>query len=111
MIFYNVVLNMKFTKGKVMNFVTGDFDVVGTCLQGHINTSYDRLVETFGQPTIYEGDETDGKVQAEWTIKFNDGTLATLYDWKTGVSPESVTEWNIGGHSQAAVMNVIDEVI
>jgi hypothetical protein len=111
MIFYNVFMNMKFRKGKVMNFVTGDFNAVGTCLQGHINTSYDRLVETFGEPTIYEGNETDGKVQAEWTIKFTDGILATVYDWKTDVTPESVTEWNIGGHSDAAVYNVIDAVL
>jgi hypothetical protein len=109
MIFYNVFMNMKFRKGKVMNFVTGDFDVVGTCLQGTVNTSYNRLVETFGEPTGFASD--DGKVQAEWAIKFNDGTLATVYDWKEDKSMYDVREWHIGGHSQAAVMNVIDEVI
>lgn len=52
MIFYNVVLNMKFKKGKVMNFVTGYHDVVGTCYQGKIEASYDTLCEVFGEPQV-----------------------------------------------------------
>tara|TARA_X000001316_G_C895171_1_gene15432 strand:- start:200 stop:511 length:312 start_codon:yes stop_codon:yes gene_type:complete len=92
-----------------MNYVTGDFDICGTSLQGTINTSYDRLVELFGQPLQLE--EGDGKVQVEWAVKFNDGTLATIYDWKEDKTASAVTEWHIGGFSQAAVFNVIDEVI
>lgn len=111
-LYWHVIYNMRYKKGKLMNYVTGNFDIVGTCLQGHIDTSYDRLVETFGEPVRFTPEQTDGKVQVEWTIKFNDGTLATIYDWKVeGQTPESVTTWNIGGHSQAAVMNVVDEVI
>lgn len=92
-----------------MNYVTGNYDVTGTCLQGTINTSYDRLVELFGQPIQME--ETDGKVQVEWAIKFTDGTLATIYDWKEEKRASSVTEWHVGGHTQHALYNVIDEVI
>ena len=91
-----------------MNYVTGNFDIAGTCLQGTINTSYDRLVELFGQPTQVEA---DGKVQVEWAMKFTDGTLATIYDWKENQVPEGVTEWHVGGHTQHALYNVIDEVI
>ena len=91
-----------------MNYVTGNFDIAGTCLQGTINTSYDRLVELFGQPTQVEA---DGKVQVEWALKFTDGTLATIYDWKENQVPEGVTEWHVGGHTQHALYNVIDEVI
>jgi hypothetical protein len=91
-----------------MNYVTGNYDVTGTCLQGKINTSYDRLVELFGKPTQLEA---DGKVQVEWVMKFTDGTLATIYDWKENQIPEGVTEWHVGGHTQHALYNVIDEVI
>ena len=92
-----------------MNFVTGNFDVCGTCLQGTINTSYDRLVELFGEPT--RGESGDGKVQVEWAVKFNDGTLATIYDWKEDKTASAVTEWHVGGYTQHALYNVIDEVI
>ena len=95
-------------KGYIMsNFVTGYHDVVGTCYQGKIDTSYHRLVETFGLPEYFEDDD---KVQVQWAIKFNDGTLATIYDWKDVKRASEVTEWHIGGHSQAAVVNVIDEI-
>ena len=108
-LYWHVIHNMRYKKGKLMNFVTGDFDVVGTCLQGTIKTSYNRLVETFGEPIRFAGENE--KVQAEWAIKFTDGTLATIYDWKEDKSIYEVREWHIGGHSEAAVMNVVDEVI
>jgi len=92
-----------------MNYVTGNYDVTGTCLQGTINTSYDRLVKLFGEPTKF--DDGDGKIQVEWMMKFTDGTLATIYDWKEIDEPEGVTEWHIGGYTQHALFNVIDEVI
>ena len=92
-----------------MNYVTGNYDIAGTCLQGTINTSYDRLVELFGQPIQME--ETDGKVQVEWAIKFTDETLATIYDWKEDKTASAVTEWHVGGYTQHALYNVIDEVI
>jgi len=91
-----------------MNYVTGDFDICGTSLQGTINTSYDRLVSLFGEPITRFGDD---KVQVEWAVKFDDGTLATIYDSKEDENPSRVTEWHIGGFSKAAVYNVIDEVI
>ena len=90
-----------------MNYVTGNFDVCGTYLQGTVNTSYDRLVNLFGEPIT----RSDDKFQVEWAVKFDDGTLATIYDWKEDTNPSDVTEWHIGGFSQAAVYNVIDEVI
>lgn len=73
-----------------MNYVTGNYNVTGTCLQGTINTSYDRLVDLFGEPTQLEA---DGKVQVEWAVKFTDGTLATIYDWKEEKTVSAVTEW------------------
>lgn len=84
-------------------------DVVGTCLQGYIHTSFDRLVETFGEPTIT--DSGDGKTRVEWRLKFSDGTIATIYDWKEHQPLEAVSEWHIGGESHQAVNNVIGSIV
>jgi hypothetical protein len=71
----------------------------GTCLQGCIETTYDELVNVFGEPTELEGD----KVTVEWTILFSDGTVASIYDWKLSETPMGVYKWHIGGMSQRAV--------
>ena len=76
----------------------------GTCLQGYIETTYDELVNVFGKPTTLEGD----KVTVEWTIKFSDGTIATIYDWKQPETPMEYYPWHIGGHTQRAVDYVND---
>ena len=80
-------------------------------LQGEIRTNYETLVACFGQPQ-----EGDGyKVQAEWSLKFEDGTYATIYDWKMGddyngpgcgIPAEAVNEWHIGGSQAQAVARV-----
>jgi hypothetical protein len=84
-----------------------------TCLQGYIVASYDRLVELFGEPT-----EGDGyKVDAEWLVEFEDGTVATIYNWKNGINycgfdegypVEVITDWHVGGHAFQAVRLVDD---
>ena len=70
-------------------------NVDGTSLQGYIEANYWDLVDTFGEPE--QGDQY--KTQAEWCLKFADGTLATIYDWKQSCKPQDVTKWNIGGFS------------
>jgi hypothetical protein len=72
-------------------------------LQGYIRITYAELCEIFG-PENCDGDGY--KVQAEWNIKFEDGTYATIYDWKEDVSKEQVTDWHIGGRSQQSVWAV-----
>ena len=76
----------------------------GTFLQGHIETTRAELTRVFGEPTHYE--EGD-KVTLEWGILFEDGTIATIYDWKryelgTPTDPE-VLQWHIGGLTARAV--------
>jgi hypothetical protein len=79
----------------------------GTHLQGVIQANFDQLVKTLGNPLRHQGD----KVQAEWAIEFNDGHVATLYDWKEyDTKPERVTEWHIGGRSPEVVQRVINIV-
>lgn len=85
-----------------------------TCLQGYIEESYDRLVELFGEPT-----EGDGyKVDAEWLVEFEDGTVATIYNWKNGRNycghegdpVEVITAWHVGGHSRQVLL-LVDDVL
>ena len=70
----------------------------GTCLQGYIETTYDELVSVFGEPTTLEGD----KVNVQWIIKSEFGTVATIYDWKLSETPMGVYDWHIGGFNQRA---------
>lgn len=86
-----------------MNFGTGTWvDVNMTSLCGYVETSYDRIVEVFGEPT-YLG-SGDDKVDFEWNIKFDDGVVATIYNWKDydggyfAMSSESYN-WHIGGNA------------
>jgi hypothetical protein len=76
----------------------------GTFLQGHIETTRAELTRIFGEPTQYE--EGD-KVTLEWGILFEDGTIATIYDWKRyelGTPTDSeLLHWHIGGLTARAV--------
>ena len=86
-----------------MNFTTHNTNprikTNGTCLQGQIKASYGDLKKKFGQPT--NGDEY--KTKAEWEIEFEDGTVATIYDWKDSTPLSKITDWHIGGDDQKAV--------
>ena len=86
----------------------------GTCLQGYINTSYRDLVECFGEPHC----DGDGyKVDAEWMLRFEDGTVATIYNWKDGknycgedgLAVEDITEWHIGGYRGTDAQGRVEE--
>jgi len=76
-----------------------------SALVGYVTTDFDTLVERFGEPLHESG---DGKVTAEWIIKFADGKVATIYDWKTGETPLDTYEWHIGGKNSAVVKRVAD---
>lgn len=91
-----------------------DFRLIsGTCMQGEMIISYDSLVHLFGTPL--PGD--DYKTQAEWVIQFEDGTVATIYDWKVGacyvgddegIQAEDVLNWHIGGKDRHAYNLVVE---
>ena len=104
---------MKFTKATEAN---------GTHLQGNVGATYQELVEVFGEPIRYDSDGTthmNNKTDAEWRINFEDGTVATIYNYKNGLNylgaeGKRVTEmsmWNGGGHSERAVFLVNEELI
>lgn len=99
----------------LMKFVTHNqskINVSGTHLQGHIDIEYSVLKKIFGKPQSDEGYKTD----AEWYIQFEDGTVATIYNWKNGknylgregTAKTKITHWNVGGNSKEVVEKIQD---
>ena len=85
-----------------MKFTQTDWtEANGTHLQGYIRAYYHELVEVFGAP---EGG--GDKTTVEWALKFEDGTVATIYDWKEYETPMGSYDWHIGGKSKQAVRAV-----
>jgi hypothetical protein len=77
---------------------TNDANGHMTSLQGYIRAYYHELVEVFGLPLV-GGDKTT----VEWCLEFEDGTVATIYDWKEYETPMGRYDWHIGGKSKQAV--------
>jgi len=83
-------------------------EISGSFLQGYtVPTTRRQISAVFGNPIEYEAGE---KVSIEWGILFEDGTLATIYDWKRYElgTPDLDEEmiYNIGGLSAQAVARV-----
>jgi hypothetical protein len=65
--------------------------------QGELSASYDKIVSVFGQPYVIP-DEDQDKSQVEWVIKWEDGTVSTIYDWAWGETEvNDIPIWSIGG--------------
>ena len=90
-----------------------------TCLQGYIKTTYEKLVESFGDPDYIMSDFLDdecavGKVTCEWRLKFADGTVASIYDnidYKEKSTPLEEYNWHIGGFNKYAVKRVEETLL
>jgi hypothetical protein len=77
----------------------------GTCLQGYVKTSYNRLVEVFGEPH-YES-SPDDKVTVEWCFELA-GRVFTIYDYKDpSAKSDAIEEFHVGGNSREAVDAVL----
>ena len=74
--------------------------------KGSVKTTYDRLVQVFGEPHLRDGDKTT----VEWVVEFDDGTVATIYDWKLSETPTYEYNWHVGGFNNSAVDLVQQEV-
>jgi hypothetical protein len=94
-----------------LNFENGNFDVeiVGSHGQGTIDATYAELEHCFGKP---KGIHDDHKCDVEWNIKFADGTIACIYNWKNGLNYCGVekglrlgqmTSFSVGGFNENAV--------
>ena len=81
-------------------FETGNFNAGGTHRVGELDGIYKKDIEkVFGPPTWDQG-SGDNKIQVEWVIKFPDGTIGTIYDYKQyDVDPDDVDYWSIGGRT------------
>ena len=74
----------------------------GTCLQGYVDVSYNRLVEVFGEPHYRMGD----KSTVEWSFE-HEGVAFTLYDYKWQSAQSDLVEgFHVGGTSPVAVDTV-----
>lgn len=107
---------MKFNKGQ-------STDANGTYLLGTVETTYQKLVELFGTPSPGgDGYKTD----AEWIIRFEDGKIATIYNYKSGrnylgddgTPTEEITDWHVGGihdnpetHDGNSIVERIEELL
>ena len=91
-----------------------EIECCGSSLMGEIDCKYTDILLSFG----LTGDTDGNKVDAEWTILFNDGVIATLYNWKDGKNyngslgfdVEDIYDWHIGGFKKESV-DKITEVI
>lgn len=84
-------------------------NVNGTSLKGTIDASFNELVETFGQPCLLEPPNPYEKVTTEWKLKFENGVVATIYDWKNYgyVAPrDKKVTWHVGGFNSEALTQV-----
>ena len=87
---------------------TNDANVNMTSYKGSLTTPYGQLIQVFGEPDHGPNDLDLDKITCEWMLKFEDGTIATIYDWKTGRTPMGQYEWHIGGHSSDAVDRILE---
>jgi len=71
-----------------------------TFFQGIIATDTNALYKAFGFPQVY----LEGKTKFEWILKFFDGTIATIYDYKDDVA------WHVGGFDENA-LKLVKEVL
>jgi len=89
-----------------MKFVNDtEVDVIGTSLVGEIITTRAKIEEVFGKPTFDEV-SFDEKSYTQWFLEFEDGTVATIYDWKRyeegKVGRHELYDWHIGGKTAQA---------
>jgi hypothetical protein len=92
---------MKFTTNANMNFSSS---------KGEFPITYAELVEIFGRPKHGPNADLD-KTTCEWALEFEDGTRASIYDWKTPSTPMGEYEWHIGGFDAEAYTHVVDAII
>jgi len=95
-----------------VELIDNEVSVGGTSLVGYIKTTYDEIVEVFGEPRYTNSGED--KVTAEWNLEFRVATVfediddeyeyvtATIYDWKLDETPFGEYDWHIGGYSTQA---------
>lgn len=76
----------------------------GTFFQAIVNAPYHILMDLFQVPMDGDGYKT----QVEWQLIFEDGEVATIYDWKQHKPAGLNSIWNIGAKSQQIADRVVE---
>lgn len=89
-------------------FTTKNVNSSGTALEGYVTTTRAQIEEVLGTPQ--ENHDSYEKVTTEWSIKFDDGLIATIYDWKRYGSGAPLDneryEWHVGGTNENVLPRV-----
>ena len=90
-----------------MNFEEANgIEVNGSSYRGVVNTTYEKLVTVFGPPQEGPHDRTLDKITCEWRLRFEDGDIVTIYDWKETDTPMGEYERHVGGFRSTALEKV-----
>ncbi len=78
-----------------------------------ITTTLNDLIKVFGQP---HDTDIDGKVNYEWDLQLEDGTIFTIYDWKEyrDFGDNEDIDWHIGGKEKRDTIKarlILEELI
>ena len=74
---------------------------------GELYCSYAKIVDAIGEPSdMFDNYKSD----AEWCLEFDNGMVATIYNWKNGknydpvdgLDKENIDMWHIGGKDEKA---------
>ena len=86
--------------------------VSGTSFFGTtITATIDQLEEVIGEPT-YEENTGEDKVNFEWDMQLEDGTVFTIYDWKEyrPIYRDEKIVWHIGGRNKDNTDKALEEL-
>lgn len=77
----------------------GPDEATGTYKIGSLDSPSHLVWKAFGAPNIHvnPSHEPMPKVRCEWIIRFDDGLVCNIHDWKTSGPIYSIDEWTIGG--------------
>lgn len=85
----------------------------GTHLVGHIKSTYTDMIKIFDSSMRSKSQKSD----FEWVIKFEDGTIAIIYNINSGrknrgLPPiDMLIEWHVGGHDKKAFELVLSHFV
>tara|TARA_R110000796_G_scaffold241706_1_gene363488 strand:+ start:69 stop:422 length:354 start_codon:yes stop_codon:yes gene_type:complete len=74
---------------------------------GFLDAAYENLVMAFGPPLRCHD---NAGTHFEWNIMFNDGTIATVYDYNMVKPCYDVMEWHVGGHT-SGVVKLVEQAV
>ena len=111
---YNCVpIQQSLDENKIYEKITGSY-YMGLIGGDENPLTYTRLCELFGSPMSGR----DNKSSCNWVLEFEDGLIATIYDYKlskkylgeNGLSVNDMKLWHVGGHDEV-VFNRVQKIL